>query len=35
MAVEKNMAWGHRLGTPLGAALLVGAAIVAGVNLAA
>ena len=35
MAVEKNMPWGDRLSRPLGAALLLGAAIVAGVNLAA
>jgi predicted metal-binding membrane protein len=35
MAVEKNMPWGSRLGRPLGLVLLVGAALVAGVNLAA
>ena len=35
MAVEKNTRWGVRLSQPLGAALLVAAAAVAGVNLAA
>jgi predicted metal-binding membrane protein len=34
MALEKNLPWGRRLSQPLGAALLTGAAIVAGVNLA-
>jgi len=35
MAAEKNTRWGARLSHPLGAALLVAAAAVAGVNLAA
>jgi predicted metal-binding membrane protein len=35
MAAEKNARWGARLGRPLGAALLAGAALVAGLNLAA
>jgi predicted metal-binding membrane protein len=33
MAAEKNMPWGARLGRPLGAALLAGAAAIAVVNL--
>jgi predicted metal-binding membrane protein len=35
MAAEKNLPWGRRLSRPLGAALLAGGAIIAGVNLAA
>lgn len=33
MAAEKNTPWGGRLGRPLGAVLLAGAALVAGLNL--
>jgi predicted metal-binding membrane protein len=29
MAVEKNLPWGRRLSTPLGVALLMGAALLA------
>ncbi len=35
MAIEKNTRWGARLTTPLGSALLLAAAVIAGVNLAA
>lgn len=35
MALEKNTRWGARLRRPLGAALLAGAAVIAGINLAA
>ena len=35
MAVEKNAPWGARLSRPLGAALIGGAGLLAGVNLLA
>jgi predicted metal-binding membrane protein len=35
MAVEKNAPWGARLSRPLGAALIAGAGLLAGVNLLA
>jgi predicted metal-binding membrane protein len=35
MAVEKNAPWGPRLSRPLGAVLIAGAGLLAGVNLLA
>jgi predicted metal-binding membrane protein len=34
MALEKNARWGGQLSRPLGGALLVGAVLIAGLNLA-
>jgi hypothetical protein len=34
MAIEKNAAWGRKLGKPLGLALIAGAALIVGGHLA-